>query len=279
MTQTLGDRMKAYEAIESGRVLLPNAPVCVRLDGRAFHTWTHGLERPFSDRLRDAFTATTIALVHETNALVGYTQSDEITLVLGDTNPASRAQPYFGNRAQKIVSLTASVATAAFARATSGPEWADRKAKAPALFDSRAWSVPNWTEAANVLLWRELDATKNSINQAAQAKFSHKALHGLDGKQLQEKLFREAGINWNDYPARHKRGVYVLRRHVKTPFTPTEIGALPPLHAARKNPGLLVERSVVEVVELPPLPRLANREQVLFFGAVPLFGTVSKEPT
>ncbi|MCA9560577.1 MAG: tRNA(His) guanylyltransferase Thg1 family protein [Myxococcales bacterium] len=135
----LGDRMKMYERREAGRSLMPGLPVCVRIDGKRFSRWTDGLARPYDQRLSDLMIETTMALVEETNACIGYTQSDEISLVLYDDDP--KAKPYLGARLQKLCSILASVATAQFnARVpTALPE----RAAMPALFDCRVWAVPN----------------------------------------------------------------------------------------------------------------------------------------
>jgi tRNA(His) 5'-end guanylyltransferase len=257
--------MKGYEAAEAMRRLLP---VCVRLDGKAFHTFTRGLPRPYDERLSRLMVETTRHLVAETNARIGYTQSDEISLVLYSSDPKS--QIFLDGRVQKLTSILASMATAAFHRHL--PDFVPEKAGALPLFDCRVWNVPTLDEAVNTLIWRELDATKNSISMAAHAHFPHGRVHGLDGAQMQELLFREKGINWNDFPAFFKRGTYVQRRRVLRPFSAAEIEQLPPKHAARTNPDLVVERAEVRAIELPPLARVVNRVAVVFEGADPVAG-------
>jgi len=155
----LGDRMKAHEMVEAGRRAEPGLPILVRLDGKAFHTFTKGLQRPFDARLHGLMDATTRHLVKESGAIVGYTQSDEISLVFHTATPKS--EHYLGGRFQKLTSILAAMATSVFGRrlAEALPEKAD---KSP-IFDAHAWTVPDLAEAANTLLWREQDATKNSI--------------------------------------------------------------------------------------------------------------------
>jgi len=257
--------MKEYEMAEGGRRFLPCAPVCIRLDGRGFSRWTKGLHRPYDERLSGLMVDVTKILVAETNALVGYTQSDEISLVMYE--PRGAAETYFGQRIQKTVSMTAAVATAHFNRLA--PERLPEKAGKLAFFDSRAWTMPTLTEAANALLWREIDATKNSISMAAQGYFSHKALHGKTGAEKQEML-HEKGINWNDYPAFFKRGTYVTRVEKSTPFTAEEISLLPPKHQARTNPELVVVRHSIETRDFPPMTSVKNRVAVLFQGEEPV---------
>lgn len=259
----LGDRMKVYERTETGRTIMPMLPTLARMDGKAFHTFTRGLPRPFCDTLRGLMVETTRRLVEETNANVGYTQSDEITLLWHTPDP--KTQPWMGGRVMKMTSILAAMTTAIFNRLL--PEYLPGKAGALPLFDARVWNVPTPEEAANVFVWREQDAVRNSVSMLAQAHFSPKRLHGLSGAEMQELLWQEKGINWNDTTPQHKRGVYVQRRRVVTPFSTKELERLPAKHAARTNPDLAVERWRVEPVCLPPLTKVTNRVAVLFEGA------------
>jgi len=190
---------------------------------------------------------------------------DEISLVFYNARP--EAETYLGGRYQKMTSILASMATVAFNRAmlqTLGEQerWA--------LFDARAWQVPSQEEAANTLLWRELDAAKNSVSMVAQHMFPHSQLQGKSSKEMQEMLFQEHGINWNDYPPRCKRGAWFRRVEVIRAFTTDEIEDLPPLHAARKNPDLQVIRHAVQALDMPPFSRVQNRVGVIFEGSTPL---------
>lgn len=264
MSDSLGDRMKMYEGMEADRRLMPLLPALARIDGRSFHSFTRGMNRPFDARFSAAMVATTLHLVRETGACMGYTQSDEITLAWHSTSIQS--QIWFDGRVAKMTSQLAAQATLAFYRCCLGtmPEFAQRFP----TFDARVWSVPNRTEGANAFLWREWDATKNSISMAASALYSHKALHGKNGRDKHDML-RAKGVNWNDYPALFKRGLYVQRRTVAIPFSAQEIDRLPAKHEARANPSLVVERSVCAAIDLPPLAGLSNREAVIFDGADP----------
>lgn len=264
MSDELGDRMKMYEGMEAGRRLLPLAPILARIDGRAFHAFTRGMKRPFDDQFVYCMTATTRFLVQETNACMGYTQSDEITLAWHSTN--IKSQVWFDGRIHKMVSQLAAQATLEFNEQAQRwlPDFSHRRP----TFDARVWTVPNRTEGANAFLWREWDATKNSVSMAADALYSHNELHGKNGAEKQDMLMAK-GINWNDYPPQFKRGVYVQRRILTKPFTPEEIESLPPKHQARANPDLTVERSEWRVIDLPPLGSITNREAVIFEGAEP----------
>lgn len=271
MNDDLGDRMKEYELAEAGRVFMPLVPIMARIDGRCFSGFTHGLERPYDRRMTRAMVATTLALVGETNACMGYTQSDEITLAWHSTD--RKSQIWFGGRVAKMTSQLAALATLHFYRFILNvlPEYAD---KLP-TFDARVWTVPNRTEGANVFVWREWDATKNSIIMAASEHYSHKQLMGKNGSEKQEMLFQK-GINWNDYPAEFKRGTYVQRRMVTKAFSAEELDRLPPEHAARTNPDLVVERHEIAVLDMPPITSVANREDVIFDGMPHLPQEVSK---
>jgi tRNA(His) guanylyltransferase len=266
----LGDRMKLYESAEAGRRLMPLLPILARIDGRTFHTFTRGMGRPYDERFSRCMVATTMHLMRETNACMGYTQSDEITLAWHSTD--MRSQVWFDGRVSKMVSQLAAHATLAFYRAVLEhlPGYADRLP----TFDARVWNVPNRTEGANVFLWREWDAKKNSISMAAQAHYSHKELHGKNGAQKHDMLHAK-GVNWNDFPAFFKRGVYVQRRTVATPFSAEELDRLPPKHAARSNPALIVERAALRELDVPPLGKVTNRPEVIFDGAEPVTAGVT----
>lgn len=255
----LGDRMKgSYESRFDMR-FMPLLPIIVRVDGKCFSRYTKGLHRPFDGRLVAAMQTTTKRLVEETNALVGYTQSDEITLVIYSNN--HKSQVLFDGRKQKIDSVVASMATLYFDSAAR-EIFGDERPCVDALFDCRSFQVPNLAEAANAVLWRELDASKNSVSMLARSHFSHKSLQGMSSKQMQEKLMTEAGANWNDLPDHLKRGTYFQRRVVSKGLTTDELQRIPEQH--RPPEGTLFERHVVERLELPPLPRIEDKVSALF---------------
>ena len=261
---SFGDRMKLYERTEAGRRFMPQLPVCARIDGKNFSTFTRGMERPFDARLSETMVEVTEHLVAKTNACMGYTQSDEISLVWYSRDPKS--QIYFDGRIQKMVSVLAAMTTVRFNRLL-----VDRfpdKVSAEPVFDCRAWAVPTLAEAANTLLWRERDASKNSISMAASSCYSHKELQNRSGDEMQEMLFQK-GINWNDYPPFFKRGTFVQKHSVEREFTAEELECLPAKHAARTNPGLTVERSEIRRLQMPPFGRVTNRVAVVFDGATP----------
>jgi len=260
-----GNRMKLYEGEEAKRKLMPLLPVCARLDGKGFSKFTKGLRRPYDQRLSDIMVETTKILVQETNALIGYTQSDEISLVL--YSDSMKSQIYFDGRIQKIVGDLAAIASLTFNDLIR--EGLPEKAHLRPRFDCRVWNVPTKVEAANNLLWREQDASKNSISMAASSVYSHKQLHKKNGSEKQDLLMAK-GINWNDYPPFFKRGTFVRRETEVRAFTTDELDKLPAKHAARQNPNLQVERQVIREVEMPSFSKVINRVGVIFDGEEPV---------
>jgi tRNA(His) guanylyltransferase len=266
MNDALGDRMKLYELAEAGRRFMPLLPILARIDGRCFSSFTHDMQRPYDKTMTACMVATTVQLVSETNACMGYTQSDEITLAWHSLDPKS--QVWFDGRIAKMTSQLGALATLFFYRRVCDAMEFKYRERLP-TFDARVWQVPNRTEGANVFLWREWDCTKNSLTMAASELYSHKELHGKNGADKHEMLFAK-GINWNDYPAEFKRGTYVQRRRVLRPFTAEELEQLPQKHEARSNPGLVVERWRVAPLDMPIFGSVENREDVVFEGAEPV---------
>ena len=204
-------------------------------------------------------------LVQETVACCGYTQSDEISLVWYTSNPGS--QIYFDGRIQKMVSVLAARCSVIFNSLL--PQFVPDKAKSEPVFDCRVWQVPTLEEAANTFLWRELDATKNSISMLAREYYSHIALDGKSSRDKQEMLFQK-GINWNDCPDFFKRGTYIQRRTVQRKLTEEELQELPALHHARLNPEIEVSRRTYLRLSMPPFNKIVNRVGVIFRGEEPI---------
>jgi len=269
MRDEFGDRMKEYEARETQRTLLPMLPVAVRIDGRAFHTFTKGFKKPFDQSLSDMFRYATKVLVKETGAVIGYTQSDEISLILYQEDPKSEL--FFDGKIYKLTSVLASIATAAFNKMwltylVDHQSDIDHKVWQLATFDCRVWQLPTKWEAVNMLLWREKDARRNSVSSAAQSNYPSTQLRGKDSKQQQEML-AAAGINWDDYPKWAKTGTFYRRRQVERELTPTELEGIPEEH--RPAPGVKVIRS--EIVEWPyELGKVRNKVEAIFDDALPV---------
>lgn len=255
----IGDRMKQYENLQKGK-LLPNYPIIARIDGRAFHTVTRKCQRPYDEELSELMQITTICLMEETDAKVGYTQSDEISLLFYPQN--EKSQTIFNGNKQKLDSVLASIATYSFLTEAAKLGKSDSKLlerlTPPFYFDARSFNVFSKEEVFNYFLWRELDATKNSISMAAQAYYSHKELHGKNSSDKQEMLFQR-GVNWNNYPSFFKRGQYFRKTKASLPFSADEIAKLPEKHEARKNPELKVERNVISIWYPPLLTKIENK--------------------
>ena len=233
----LGRRMKDfYETIPKTK-LMRRTPVAIRIDGKAFHTFTRGMKRPFDDILIETMQQTMKCLCENIQGCVlGYTQSDEITLILIDYQKLTSCA-WFDYEVQKMCSISASMATMAFNKffrtnvieyneqynVTSsidfddGYDWqyGNRLAdalKKGAMFDARCFNIPK-EEVTNLLYWRQLDATRNSIQMVGQANFSQKELHGKSCNKIQDMLMLEKNINWNDFPVYQKRGSCCIKRY------------------------------------------------------------------
>jgi tRNA(His) guanylyltransferase len=266
--KTLSDWCKWLERNFSPDIMIPTLPVVLRLDGNNFHNWTKGLERPFDKRLVELMTETTKYLVKETNAVVGYCQSDEITLILYSNDRKSSI--YNDGKKQKIVSKLTAKCVNFFNE--------KRKELIPnhdkiAVFDCRIYQTPTLHDACIQLLWRENDATKNSISMLAQSLFSHNQLQNLNGNEMQDKMMLEKNVNWNNLETKLKRGTYVKRIKTSSSFTVEELEKLPPMHEAHKNTNLVIERSVIKEIEYPILNKITNLTEVIFNDVKPILKT------
>jgi len=254
----LADRCKSFELAEANRRAMRGLPLLARLDGRAFHTFTRDLRRPYEPGMSTAMIETTRYLVQEMIALVGYTQSDEITLAWYE--PSQSASDYaFDGRFQKLASVLAGMASAKFCQLLA--EHLPAKQRETPHFDCRVWQVPTLQDAAEVFIWREDDATKNSITMAAGAYYSERELDGKHAGQKQEMLWQH-GVNWNDFPTFFKRGTYLQRRTLDRALTDDDRARIPEAH--RPPIGATFQRTQVVELELPPVRRIANLAAVLF---------------
>lgn len=215
---SLGDRMKRYEAVSQGS-LMRRTPVIIRLDGKAFHTFTKKISQhndsslktgPFSEKLHQIMEYTSFQLTKQIqNAKLAYFQSDEISILLTDWSTLTTDQ-WFGGNIQKIVSVSASIATAQFNKRFQEIFGVEDGIDATdiAYFDSRVFNLPK-EEVTNYFIWRQQDATRNSINMLAQFYFSHNELHEKSTSQVQDMLMLEKGVNWNNLEVWKKRGTCV----------------------------------------------------------------------
>ncbi len=266
MKDDLGDRMKLYEQADAGKRLVPLLPACARLDGRNFSRLTKEMERPYDPDMSSAMTHTAQWIAEQTNARMAYTQSDEINLVWCSEEYGS--QIFFDGKIHKMVSVLAAMVSMKFFEYCEDSFFLMRKIGRRSLpvFDCRVWNVPTRDEAANVFLWREKDATKNSISMAASQFYSHKQLHGKTGKEKQEMLFQK-GVNWNDYPDFFKRGTFIQRTKVMRRFTQEELDKIPEAH--QPDPETEIERTEYKICPMPPFSKVLNRPGVILDGAEP----------
>jgi tRNA(His) 5'-end guanylyltransferase len=237
----LGDRLKAVEQVEAGRRCDRTKPLMARLDGKAFHTFTRGLERPYDVRLSTLMIDTARYLVEQTHAKLSYTQSDEISLHWTIPDPTSGETFLFSGKYQKMASVLAGMASAFFTKELAAriPE----KAHLLGVFDCRVWNVEDMNEVYLNYLWRQQDAVKNSISMAAQACFSHKTLHGVGSEEKKQKL-RDIGHPWEAEPEFFKWGSFAARRSFAAPLTPEQLNKIP----EKFRPTGDVMRSDVQVV-------------------------------
>lgn len=231
---SLGDRMKSYE--DSYRISLPiRMPVILRVDGKAFHTYTRGCKKPIDQGLVECMNLTAKALCENIQgAKLAYVQSDEISILINNYETID-TQPWFENNLQKMVSISSAVASVTFTenswkiwgmwhidnggirQYTVCDEPTSGYTTKPAFFDARAFVLPK-EDVANYFLWRQQDATRNSVQMLARSMYSHKECENKNNSELQELIFRK-GVNWNDCPASQKRGrclVKVQYEHIGT---------------------------------------------------------------
>ena len=234
MKDPLGDRMKDFYEDRTRYKLARRTNTIIRIDGKAFHTYTKGLQRPFDQGLMEDMNKTTEYLCQNIQgAKFGYVQSDEISILITDYDDIT-THAWFDGNLQKMASIAASLATAKFnqlrmARSTwegsdiaGSLEQDDIENFKLAHFDARVFQIPYQEEVINYFIWRQQDATRNSISSVAQSLYSAKELHGKKTSDMQEMIFQK-GINWNDYSPREKRGSVI--RKVEKKFVRKETAA------------------------------------------------------
>lgn len=233
----LGVRMKTFYEQISKTKLMRRCPVALRIDGKAFHTFTRGFQKPFDEVLIKSMQETMKYLCENIQGCVlGYTQSDEITLILVDYKKLT-SSAWFDYEVQKLCSIAASMATMAFNKAFEknvksfdlllayndyGDDTEENRklldiynkaVDKGAMFDCRCFNIPK-EEVTNLIYWRQLDASRNSIQMVGQANFSHKELQNKSCNEIQDMLMTQKGINWNDLPIYQKRGSCCVRNKI-----------------------------------------------------------------
>ena len=274
----LGTRMKTfYENIPKTR-LMRRVPVAIRLDGKAFHTFTRGFQKPFDFVLMDTMQQTMKYLCENIQGCVfGYTQSDEITLILVDYQKFT-SDAWFDYEVQKLTSVSASMATMAFNKyfsenvveynLTHDPLVKRREGlldnyisavERGAMFDARCFNIPK-EEVTNLIYWRQLDATRNSIQMVGQAHFSHDELQDKTCNMIQDMLMTKYGINWNDFTVPCKRGTACIK--VATKVTENIKREPQPFGEDRVTTTIIEERPIWAIDKNMPILKGKDRKYV-----------------
>lgn len=274
----LGTRMKVfYENIPKTR-LMRRTPVAIRIDGKSFHTFTKGFQKPFDFVLMDAMQQTMKYLCENIQGCVfGYTQSDEITLILVDYQKFT-SDAWFDYEVQKLTSVSASMATMAFNKyfsenvveynLTHDPLVKRREGlldnyisavEKGALFDARCFNIPK-EEVTNLIYWRQLDATRNSIQMVGQAHFSHDELQDKTCNMIQDMLMTKYGINWNDFTIPCKRGTACIK--VATKVTENIKREPQPFGEDRVTTTIIEERPIWTIDKNMPILKGEDRKYV-----------------
>lgn len=244
----LAKRCKQYEKRYNNKTFMEGLPLIARLDGRAFHTFTKGLKRPFDERLIECMTNTAKYLLEEFKADLVYTQSDEITLFW---NTKEESELFFNGKMFKLNSILASSCSVFFYKEIlkNLPEKSD---KIP-VFDCRTWQVPTLHDVVDIFLWRQLDATRNSVNCLAQSIFSHNQLQNKNRKEILEML-REKNVFWEELPIGHQRGFYYVKVVKEEELDFTNRTDIPERHRTKK----MVMRNKIVEKDIPILRESGN---------------------
>ena len=244
MNDSLGDRMKVYESISQNN-LLPNCPAIIRVDGKAFHSYTKNMDRPFDYALHQAMVHAALCVIRNSHNIVcAYGQSDEVSFLLIDYK-RPQSQQYFDGKIQKISSVTASMFTAFFnAWMMSCMDMAEPKATMsnPAMFDARTFSLPTVTEVENYFYWRYLDCVRNSISMAARSVFSHNQLQNANSEVMKEML-RQEGRSWEDMYDPFKNGWMV------TSETDSYLNAIHPSNGKGDNYSTGIKMHILKIIQ------------------------------
>ena len=245
MKDPLGDRMKQYE--NSYRFhLTEKLPVLIRLDGKAFHSYTKQCNKPYDDRIIECMRkASTILCQNISNVKLAYTQSDEISLLLINYTNIN-TQSYLKNNIQKIVSVAASIASVEFTLAYNNLF----KTIKPAYFDARAFILPK-EEVNNYFVWRQNDCRRNSILVAAQSQFSAKQLHGKNKLELKQMLLSK-NVDWENFSNKYINGTTIIKTNINN-RSKWIVDEFTPIFSKNKN---YIEKYVnlLDKIDAQPIP-------------------------
>jgi len=242
MSKNQIDEVCKYYELRENQKLMNGLPVVIRLDGKNFHTFTKGMARPYDERLSSLMLESLRFCMAETSAVFGYTQSDEISLLLW--NP--EGDIYFSGKHYKINSILASTLSLVFNNSLD--DFGVPRKNFDPVFDCRCWALPK-EQVATTFKWRYIDAIRNSVQMAARANFSHTECHKKSTKELHEMLYGK-GINWANYPNFFKNGQFLAKVRESKQFTAEEIEKLPLNHNARKDKDLTVTRNVIKKMDI-----------------------------
>lgn len=225
----LHDRMKGYEGINQIS-LMGKAFHVLRLDGRSFSAFTANLNKPFDVGFSEDMNRTAFELIKEVDgSIISFVCSDEISVIFSNLKNYD-SELWFGGNLQKIVSTSAAIASSVFNIFRRERDADSRMA----TFDARVFTVPSEQEAHNCLLWRQQDATRNSISMLARSLYSHKEIINKNGSELQEMIFQK-GLNWNDLDTGIKRGRIVVKRKKADEIRGTWVIEEPPIFSQDKE--------------------------------------------
>lgn len=249
---SLGNRMKEFYENRSKTYLTRKVPVILRFDGRSFSNYTKAFKKPYDEIFHNAMNETMKYLCENIQGCkLGYTQSDEISLLLTDTDKIT-TDAWFDYSVQKMCSIGASMATLIFNKTLAQlvdeyyhtiwddivEDWSGsdeeveyyknllNAVKKGGMFDCRCFNIPK-EEIVNYFVWRETDCTRNAIQMLGQCNFSHKELQGKDNNIIQDMLFTQKGINFNDMPVEFKRGVCCVKEIIQNPNVDIKDGVYP----------------------------------------------------
>lgn len=272
---TLDDRMKEYEAVTTNRMLMSRVPVYARIDGRCFHSFCRGLEKPFDQAFVEVMQKVCAYIVEETNAALGYVESDELSFVWTEASKVP-----FETRLFKLESTLAGMATSAFTLFGLKTKLKDKIERMMPHFDCRVCNLPNLDEAANMILFREQDCLKNSITMVALSRYSHNMLQGKNSVD-KIRMLADVGIIYEHDIAEHLRlGSYYRRELYEKALSDEELARVPEKQRKLDENGkMVVTRSHVVQFRLgSPLHSIKNKADVLFNAAAPiLFDDMTNE--
>ena len=262
-TKTLADAMKEIEEVTTSTTLVPNIPVYARLDGRCFHTFCRGLDKPFDKCFMELMRETTQYLHSKTGAVISYVQSDEISL--GFLTPT--AMP-FERRLFKLQSVFAGMASSYFCINGLTTKLKEKIERQCPHFDCRVCQM-SLEDMTKMFLFRANDCLKNSVSMVAQANFSHKRLQNANTNDRKRMLLEEKGIDYDrDFSEQYRYGSYFRKVSEMKRLTDEELERIPP--DKRPESGLVQRNLVSEITFGLPLSRIANGRDVLFNGAEPI---------